>query len=287
MNDQRKVVFEQRQRVHGARRACATRSTTCATASSTTSSPAHIPRERLCRAVGRRGPEGRRSRTSSTSICRSTTGRRKRASPTRRSASASRKAADEAYAERVEANSAEVMTYVEKQVLLQTPRPPLARAPRHPRPSAPGHRLARLRPARPAERVQVRGLRALQRARRPPARAGHGPAHADRGGVPAARSPQELPPMFAQHLDPATGENEFDYGAGQRQLRRAGPALGFAARGRRPTHGGSSATRTIRRAGAGSAATSPARAAPARSTSIATGSSGSPAARLVCLNVYV
>jgi preprotein translocase subunit SecA len=31
-----------------------------------------------------------------------------------------RKAADEAYAKRVEANSEEVMTYVEKQVLLQT-----------------------------------------------------------------------------------------------------------------------------------------------------------------------
>ena len=188
MNDQRKVVFEQRKRVHGARRACATRSTTCATASSTTSSPAHIPRERLSRAVGRRGPEGGRRATSSTSSCRSTTGPRKRASPTRRCASACARPADEAYAERVEKNSPEVMTYVEKQVLLQIARPSLARAPRHPRPSAPGHRLARLRPARSAERVQVRGLRALQRARRPSARAGHRPAHADRGGVPAARA---------------------------------------------------------------------------------------------------
>ena len=38
---------------------------------------------------------------------------------------------------------------------------------------------------------------------------------------------QELPPMFAQHLDPATGENEFDMpqGAGF----GAGSSLGFAA----------------------------------------------------------
>ena len=36
-------------------------------------------------------------------------------------------------------------------------------APAGARPSAPGHRPARLRPARPAERVQERGLRAVQR----------------------------------------------------------------------------------------------------------------------------
>ncbi|MDF2689981.1 MAG: preprotein translocase subunit SecA, partial [Microvirga sp.] len=39
--------------------------------------------------------------------------------------------------------------------------------------------------------------------------------------------PQELPPMFAQHLDPATGENEFDMAQGG--AFGAGPALGFAA----------------------------------------------------------
>ena len=39
--------------------------------------------------------------------------------------------------------------------------------------------------------------------------------------------PQQLPPMFAQHLDPATGENEFDLAQGD--AFGAGPALGFTA----------------------------------------------------------
>ena len=68
------------------------------------------------------------------------------------------------------------------------PGSPLARAHRDPRPPASGHRLARARPARSAERVQVRGLRALQHDDRPSARAGDRPAHAHPGGVPAARA---------------------------------------------------------------------------------------------------
>ena len=81
--------------------------------------------------------------------------------------------------------------------------------------------------------------------------------------------PERLPPMFAQHLDPLTGENELAHAAGR--AFGAGPALGFAApqaarRSRR-------ATRTTRRPGAGSAATSPAPAARARSTSTATAGS--------------
>ena len=57
MNDQRKVVFEQRKRVDGARRAFARPSTTCATASSTTSSSRAIPENAYAGAVERRGPE--------------------------------------------------------------------------------------------------------------------------------------------------------------------------------------------------------------------------------------
>jgi preprotein translocase subunit SecA len=39
--------------------------------------------------------------------------------------------------------------------------------------------------------------------------------------------PQGLPPMFAQHLDPATGENEFDLAQGN--ALGAASALGFTA----------------------------------------------------------
>ena len=41
--------------------------------------------------------------------------------------------------------------------------------------------------------------------------------------------PEGLPPMFAQHLDPATGENELGYAQGSGSFGGAGPALGFAA----------------------------------------------------------
>ena len=107
------------------------------------------------------------------------------------------------------------------------PRPPLARAPRDPRPPASGHRLARARPARSAERVQVRGLRALQHAS-----IGHLREQVT-GQLMRIQvvfqqpEPQQLPPMFAQHLDPATGENEFDLAQGN--AFGAGQALGFTA----------------------------------------------------------
>ncbi len=51
-------------------------------------------------------------------------------------------------------------------------RPSLARASRHPRPPPPGDRLPRLRPARPAQRVQDRGLRAVPGDARPSPRGG-------------------------------------------------------------------------------------------------------------------
>ena len=87
MNDQRKVVFEQRRDFmaqesvretidemrHGVIDDLVAR---------------HIPRGRLSRAVGRRRAEGGGRAASSTSTCRSTTGPRRRASPTRRCASA-------------------------------------------------------------------------------------------------------------------------------------------------------------------------------------------------------
>ncbi|MBF9196006.1 preprotein translocase subunit SecA [Microvirga terrestris] len=136
------------------------------------------------------------------------------------------KAADEAYAERVEANSAEVMNYVEKQVLLQS----LDHLWRE--------HLVTLDHLR-----QVIGWRGL--AQRDPLNEYKSEAFELFNGlighlreqvtgqlmriqvVFQQPEPQELPPMFAQHLDPATGENEFDLARGGAS--GAGPALGFAA----------------------------------------------------------
>ena len=136
------------------------------------------------------------------------------------------KAADEAYAQRVEANSAEVMNYVEKQVLLQS----LDHLWRE--------HLVTLDHLR-----QVIGWRGI--AQRDPlneykseafelfnALIGH--LREQVTGqlmrievVFQQPEPQELPPMFAQHLDPATGENEFDLAQGSGF--GAGSALAYAA----------------------------------------------------------
>ncbi|MDP8920260.1 MAG: SEC-C metal-binding domain-containing protein, partial [Pseudomonadota bacterium] len=136
------------------------------------------------------------------------------------------KAADEAYAQRVEANSAEVMNYVEKQVLLQS----LDHLWRE--------HLVTLDHLR-----QVIGWRGL--AQRDPLNEYKSEAFELFNGlighlreqvtgqlmriqvVFQQPEPQGLPPMFAQHLDPATGENEFDMPQGG--AFGAGPALGFAA----------------------------------------------------------
>ena len=93
MNDQRKVVYEQRAEIMDAEDVSDDRAR-CATTPSTTSSSTPPAGRGLCRAVGRRRPARARSAACSTSTCRSTTGRRRRASPTRRSRSASRRAAD-------------------------------------------------------------------------------------------------------------------------------------------------------------------------------------------------
>jgi preprotein translocase subunit SecA len=136
------------------------------------------------------------------------------------------KAADEAYAQRIEANSSEVMDYVEKQVLLQS----LDHLWRE--------HLVTLDHLR-----QVIGWRGL--AQRDPLNEYKSEAFELFNGlighlreqvtgqlmriqvVFQQPEPQELPPMFAQHLDPATGENEFDLARGG--AFGAGPALGYAA----------------------------------------------------------
>ncbi len=77
----------------------------------------------------------------------------------------------------------EMFRQIEKMVLLQTLDPPVAGAPRHARAPAAGHRLPRLRPARPAERVQERGLRPVPGPAGEAPRGGDGPAHARRAGA--------------------------------------------------------------------------------------------------------
>ena len=186
-----------------------------------------------------------------------------------------RKAADEAYASAVETNSPEVMTYVEKQVLLQTLdhlwREHLVTldhlrqvigwrgyAQRDPLNEYKSEAFELFNELVGHLRQQVTGqLMRIEVVFQPP-------------------EPEGLPPMFAQHLDPATGENELALRQAQRQLRRRRPGARLCGGGARPaTPRCSSATRTTRRAGARSAATRPAPAAPARSTSTATGGSGS------------
>ncbi|MBM6579732.1 preprotein translocase subunit SecA [Microvirga sp. BT689] len=136
------------------------------------------------------------------------------------------KAADEAYAQRIEANSSEVMDYVEKQVLLQSLdhlwREHLVTLD-HLRQVIGWRGMAQRDPLNEYKseafelfnalighlREQVTGqLMRIQVVFQQP-------------------EPQELPPMFAQHLDPATGENEFDLARGG--AFGAGPALGYAA----------------------------------------------------------
>jgi len=136
-----------------------------------------------------------------------------------------RKAADEAYAKRVETNSPEVMAYVEKQVLLQ----------------ALDH-LWREHLVTLDHLRQVIGWRGY--AQRDPLNeykseafdlfnnmVGH--LREQVTGqlmrievVFQQPEPAELPPMFAQHLDPVTGENELDLPQGA--AFGAGPALAFA-----------------------------------------------------------
>ncbi|MFL5208671.1 MAG: preprotein translocase subunit SecA, partial [Microvirga sp.] len=139
-----------------------------------------------------------------------------------------RKAADDSYAERVEKNSAEVMNYVEKQVLLQSLdhlwREHLVTLD-HLRQVIGWRGYAQRDPLNEYKseafdlfnelvghlRQNVTGqLMRIEVVFQPP-------------------EPEGLPPMFAQHLDPATGENELGYGQGSGSFGGAGPALGFAA----------------------------------------------------------
>jgi preprotein translocase subunit SecA len=135
-----------------------------------------------------------------------------------------RKAADEGYAQRVEANSTDVMTYIEKQVLLQS----LDHLWRE--------HLVTLDHLR-----QVIGWRGY--AQRDPLNEYKSEAFELFNGLVGhlreqvtghlmrievvfqePQQPEGLPPMFAQHLDPATGENEFGLAAAQALAFGAAPS---------------------------------------------------------------
>ncbi|KQP30744.1 preprotein translocase subunit SecA [Methylobacterium sp. Leaf104] len=148
-----------------------------------------------------------------------------------------RQAADEAYALRTEKNTPEVMTYVEKQVLLQTldhlwrehlvtldhlrqvvgwrgvaQRDPLNEY------KSEAFELFNSLVAALREQVTQQLSRIEIMYEEPPAEGADNP-FAQPG----------LPPMFAQHLDPVTGENEMA-GHGSGSDGGGGPAYGYAAR---------------------------------------------------------
>ena len=149
-------------------------------------------------------------------------------------------------------------------MLLQTIDQQLARAPGHARPPAQRGRLPRLRPARPAERVQVRGLPAVREPAEPPALRGHPHARArpgddPRGAAGDARASSRPAPRPQPPASPRRRAGRRAR-ARPRHGRRRRPGARRRRRPRRPRHLGRAA-----------AATTPAPAAPARSTSTATG----------------
>ena len=170
--------------------------------------------------------------------------------------------ADEHMAAKVAQWGPDVLRYVEKSILLADARPSLARAPRDAGASAPGDRAARLRPARPAQRIQGRGVQPVRDHEPEPARGGHRPAHArrDRAAAAGARS------RPCRRCRPRTS-----IPTPARTRWRSPPPARSCWRAMAFRRGLSlSATRRIREAGARSAATNLARAAQARSTSTAT-----------------
>ena len=152
-----------------------------------------------------------------------------------------RKASDESYAARVERNGAEVMAYVEKQVVLQVLdhlwRDHLVTLD-HLRQVIGWRGFAQRDPLNEYKSEAFELFNGLVTALREQVTAQL--AHveimqqqpegfADGGFEGAGFGEPQLPPMFPEHRDPATGENEFAY-AGSGSDGGAGGAYGFAAR---------------------------------------------------------
>ncbi|CAO4148413.1 preprotein translocase subunit SecA [Methylorubrum aminovorans] len=150
-----------------------------------------------------------------------------------------RKASDESYAARVERNGAEVMAYVEKQVLLQVFdhlwREHLVSLD-HLRQVVGWRGFAQRDPLNEYKSEAFELFNGLVAALREQVTAQL--AHVEimqqqpedfpgAGFEGAGLGEPQLPPMFAEHRDPTTGENEFAYGGSEGG---AGGAYGFAAR---------------------------------------------------------
>ncbi|GLS57900.1 preprotein translocase subunit SecA [Methylobacterium haplocladii] len=154
-----------------------------------------------------------------------------------------KKAGEESYAARTEKNTPEVMTYVEKQVVLQTLdhlwREHLVTldhlrqvigwrgfAQRDPLNEYKSEAFDLFNGLVTALREQVTGqLSRIEIMYQDPEGADGTSASFEQAGL----GQPQLPPMFAQHLDPVTGENEFGRG-GSGSDGGGGPAYGYAAR---------------------------------------------------------
>ena len=161
MNDQRKVVYEQRREIMSARDVAATvadmRTETIAEMVARA-----IPENSLRRAVGHR----RRCTPSACgcwrSTCRSPIGPRRRGSTGDEVEERITAAADRKMAEKTGQLRRRADAHGREEPAAAVPRPDLEGPPAVARPSAPGHQPARLRPARPAQRVQARGVRTVR-----------------------------------------------------------------------------------------------------------------------------
>ncbi|NEU10591.1 preprotein translocase subunit SecA [Methylobacterium sp. BTF04] len=147
-----------------------------------------------------------------------------------------RQAADDAYATRTEKNTPEVMTYVEKQVLLQTLdhlwREHLVTLD-HLRQVVGWRGVAQRDPLNEYKSEAfdlfnglVGSLREQVTQQLSRIEIMYEDQTPEGGTNPFAQTP--LPQMFAQHLDPVTGENEMDY-SGTGSDGGAGPAYGYTA----------------------------------------------------------
>ena len=118
-------------------------------------------------------------------------------------------AASDAYAQRIQRNTPEAMRYVEKQVILQSLdhlwRDHLVTLD-HLRQVIGWRGMAQ---RDPLNEYKSEAFELFPRVDHPVARSRHRPNVAGRSAVPATRAPP--PPMQYQHLDPATGENEFPF----------------------------------------------------------------------------
>jgi hypothetical protein len=159
MNDQRKVVFEQRKELMDSESISET-VRTCATRSSRPGQAPHS-RTRLRRPMERYGAEEGRAGLSQSRSADRSVGRRRGHRRRRHPRAACVEIADKAAAERAERFGPEITTYVEKSVVADA-RHVLARAPGQSRPSALGRRFPRLCAARSAAGIQAGGFELFQ-----------------------------------------------------------------------------------------------------------------------------